>query len=220
MTTNQIAYYAARENKRHNLAQEYVNRRNLDELIRHNYSSELLDKYRTDSTYRASIYNTDTHYAGTVYSADSSRLASKYSADTSAAAQRYSADTAYQGQVYSANSHERATKYAADQSLKGTMFSAITSYNSAENVANINARASQYRADQAYNASKYAADVKSLTDTTIAAARNVNDHSIHKMDNDARNAIAWQNNWFGLAKTGIESGTKIGQSILSIFDIL
>lgn len=114
MTTNQIAYNAMLENKRHNIATEYETQRSnvaretetskhnrADELIRttanteqarHNIATERNQIYAADKNYAASIYTADQHALATRYAADRSYAASTYGAQINAAASRYAAD--------------------------------------------------------------------------------------------------------------------------------
>lgn len=166
MTQNQVSWlnvlYNVEETRRHNQAVEREN-------VRHNVQSEVLDRYRTDTQAKTSIYSADKNYAGTVYSADRHYAGTKYSADVNAATQKYAtdvnattqryvanlnantqryvADKSYAGTVYSANRHYDATKYSADKNYAGTVYSADKHY-----------AGTVYSANRNYNASVYATD--------------------------------------------------------------
>lgn len=133
-TTNQIAYFKAREEARHNWANEV-------ETARHNVATERAQIYGVDvgaeterfksmMNLEGTKYNADTHYRGTVYSADSSRAASKYSADSSRAAAQYSADSSRLASQYSADQAYLSSIYKANKDYDAKIYAAERSYDS------------------------------------------------------------------------------------------
>lgn len=136
--------------------------RNVEER-RHNYVSELLDRYRTDKTYDSNIYSSNMSYAGTKYSADKHYAGTKYSADHALAGTIYGADKNYAGTIYSADSRLAGTKYSADKSYAGTIYSS-----------NMNYAGTKYSADKHYEGTKYSAD----TQWNIANATNAMNYMI------------------------------------------
>lgn len=135
MTTNQIAYFKAKEDQRHNVAMER-------ETGRHNIASEYLDKYRTESTYASSIYGTDKAYTSAIYGADSRYAASIYSADRSYASNIYAADSAYNRAVYQADKSYAASIYSSEVAKYNAALQARTSS------VNIHAKAAEDRKTQ------------------------------------------------------------------------
>lgn len=134
MTANQIAYFRAQEDRRHNMV------------------SEALSKYNTDKNYASNIYGSDRSYAASIYSSDRHLEGTRYSADQSRAASEYSADRHYQGTVYAADQNRAASKYAADQSRAASEYSANKSYEAQVKRAEIGLEGTKYSADRNYSA--------------------------------------------------------------------
>lgn len=137
MTANQIAYFRAQEDKRHNIV------------------SEALDKYRTDINYQSSIYGSDRSYASSIYSSDKHLEGTKYAADQSRAASQYSADRHLEGTIYSANQSRLASQYAADQSRAASQYAADRSYQANVRRAELSLEGTQYQADKSFKASVF-----------------------------------------------------------------
>lgn len=126
MTTNQIAYNALLENKRHNIAYETeTNRHNVEvesqgrqqlfETNRHNVATEANQRYAAELNYAGTIYSADRHYAATVYSADRNYAASVYATNVS---RQNTIDTITSNQKLSTmrNINDRQIAYQRNQS--------------------------------------------------------------------------------------------------------
>lgn len=135
MTANQIAYFRAQEDRRHNMV------------------SEVLSKYNTDRNYQANIYGTDKSYAASIYSSDTHLAGTKYAADQSRAASQYSADRHLEGTIYSADQSKAASMYAADQSRAASEYAANKNYEANIRKAALSLEGTKYSADRNYSAS-------------------------------------------------------------------
>lgn len=175
-TQNQIAYFRAREEARHNLAYEKEN-------SRHNYASERLSMFDTLSRAQTSRYATDKSYESSIYGSDRSYASSIYNADKNYAANIYKADLSYASSIYSANRSYEASKYVADRNYESNLISSTNSFLASMNrdTANkeIAAKDRQQRADANmwdYNAKVYAANKSydaSVLSTKAKAATDV-----------------------------------------------
>lgn len=161
-TQNQIAYYRAREEARHNLAYEKEN-------ARHNYASERLSMFDTLSRAQTSRYATDKSYESSIYGSDKSYASSVYNAEKNYAANVYKADLSYASSIYSANKSYEASKYTADRNYAAKLISSQNSFLASMNRITADKEiADKDRAQRAndniyktawdYNAKVYAAD--------------------------------------------------------------
>lgn len=181
-TQNQIAYFRAKEEARHNLAYE-------KETARHNYESERLSMFDTLSRAQTSRYAADRSYESSIYGSDKSYAASIYSAEKNYAANVYKADLSYASSIYSANKSYEASKYSADRHYSGTLESAQYSFLASMNRDTVNKdiaakdrqqrsdanmwdyNAKVYAADKSYDASYLSTKVKAATDIYSAQGR-------------------------------------------------
>lgn len=162
--------------------------RNVEER-RHNYVSELLDKYRTEKTYDSSIYSSQMSYAGTKYSADRHYEGTKYSADHALAGTIYGADKNYAGTVYSADKNYAGTVYSADTRLEGTKYAADKSYAGTVYSANMNYAGTKYSADTQFKI----ANATNTMNYTIAQERNQNALSVQGISKESAKYVADKN---------------------------
>lgn len=239
MTTNQIAYYVARENKRHNVASEMLSSRDIDEKTRHNVVSEQLSALNTQSNYAANIYRAQTDYAAkklasnmsyasSVYSADSSRMAAQYSADSAKASAKYVADSNRWASVYTADSNKSASMYNADRHYQATVDSA--QINSSTTLAKSSMelegawQRQKYSSDMNYkgvqanaNNSWNIAQLNNTTNSLIAASNQV---QTNYRQQEQIKADAIQKQWdrdTSVLNTSINAGQRIISSVLGMF---
>lgn len=181
-TQNQIAYFRAREEARHNLAYER-------ESARHNYASERQSMFDTLSRAQTSKYAADKSYESSIYGSDRSYAASIYSAEKNYAANIYRADLSYASSIYSANKSFEASKYNADRRHEDTLLSSTNSFLASMNhdtatkeiaeqdrLQRLNASAvdyagKTYAADKSYDASILATKTKAATDVYSTQGR-------------------------------------------------
>lgn len=181
-TQNQIAYYRAREEARHNLAYE-------KESARHNYASERLSMFDTLSRAQTSRYATDKSYESSIYGSDRSYASSVYSAERNYAANIYKADLSYASSIYSANKSYEASRYATDIKHQDAMLSSYNSFLASMNRDTANKEiadkdrqqkadanmwdynAKVYAANRSYDASYLSAKAKAATDVYAAQGR-------------------------------------------------
>lgn len=211
MTTNQIAYFRAQEDKRHNLV------------------SEALSKYNTDKNFESNIYGSNKSYAASIYSSDKHLEGTKYAADQSRAASQYSADRHLEGTIYSADQSRIASMYSADQARAASKYSAEMSYAANVKRAELGLEGTQYSADKKFrsdiiseaNRARIAREDRSSRERIAEQDRKLKDKQFAAefdlkqfIANSEAQARLYQN--FRDATSGVRNITGAGKDVMGI----